>query len=155
MFNRYRFIGTLSIAFVLAFGRIAHAQTSPIPTLQSPAAGEGYHIFSGTTPIALTITCNAGTGARYLMLFDATALPANGSTTSCTSQGTSPVTGCLAYCMYVPNSTSAPNVQTWDWIMHPIQMRFGTVAALSTGAGCGTLTVDTGVDWFYGQIKGP
>ncbi|SRR6266851_3264423 len=141
-------IGALFLLAIL--GGPAAAQLQPIPTQQSPAAGEGSHVFGGTLFSGLTVTWNAGTGARYLMLFDGVALPSNGSTTTCT---TTQATGCLAFCLYLTESTTAPNRFTIDYTLHPIPMRNGVVAALSTGAGCGTLTVDTGADWFVGQVR--
>lgn len=154
MRNKYRFIGKLSIAFLflLAIPAVGRAQLVPTRT-QSSTSAEGSHVFSGTTLVSLAVTWNAATTARYLMIFDGVALPSNGSTTSCTSQGSTPVTGCLAWCGFMPNSTSAPNLQTVDWTMHPIVTNFGIVAAMSTGAGCGTLTVDTTSNFFTGQVK--
>jgi len=142
--------------FLLAIGVLrlficgtAYAQLQPIP-LQGSTAAEGSHVFAGTIFSGITVNWQSASTARYLMLFDATALPANGSTSSCSAAQAS---GCLAYCLYLPSSASAPNSFTLDWTLHPVPMRKGVVAALSTGAGCGTLTVDGSNDFFYAQVR--
>jgi hypothetical protein len=129
----------------------AHAQFVPIPMQSSPAAGDttGYHIFSGTTFTGAMLTWNAGTAARYFMIFDG-GTPANGATTTC---GTTQQVGCLALCYYLTESVVAPNRAPIDYTTHPIQVKNNVVEALSTGAGCGTLTLDTGTDWFSSQVK--
>lgn len=137
---------------IIAIPVIGNAQLVPTRT-QSSTSAEGSHVFSGTTLEGIAITWQTATTARYLMIFDGVALPSNGSTTSCTSQGSSPVTGCLAWCGFMPNSTSAPNLQTVDFTTHPIVTNFGVVAAMSTGAGCGTLTVDTTSNFFAAQVR--
>lgn len=147
-----KFKAILIVAFVLAFGPLAHAQLAPTRT-QSSTSAEGSHVFSGTTLLGIAVTWQTATTARYLMIFDGVAVPSNGATTSCTSQGTTPVTGCLAWCGFFPNSTSAPNLQTVDFTTHPLMLNFGIVAAMSTGAGCGTLTADTTSNFFTAQTR--
>lgn len=137
-----------TLALLLA-GPRAFAQSQPVVTQASNAA-EGSHVFSGTTLYTLAVSWNAATTARYVMVFDGTALPSNGATTACT---TTQATGCLAWCAYMPNSGTAPDVQTFDWGMHPLVARNGIVAAASTGGGCGTLTVDGTNDFFYAQVR--
>lgn len=116
---------------------------------QSSASAEGSHVFTGKNLYSITISWNSATSARYLMVFDATTLPGNGSTTTCNSSWT---TGCLLYCGYVTSSGSAPGSTLYGGTP-PTSAKFGIVAALSTGAGCGTLTVDGSNDFFYGQIN--
>lgn len=142
----------LALTFALMLPVIGNAQLVPI-TSQSSTSAEASHVFIGKTLVSLAVTWQTATTARYLMIFDGVALPSNGSTTSCTSQGSSPVTGCLAWCGFMPNSTSAPNLQTIDFTTHPLTTNFGVVAAMSTGAGCGTLTADTTSNFFTGQLK--
>lgn len=144
-----RLIPILCVLGLLMSVVSAHAQLYPIPTQGSNAA-EGSHVFGGTTFSGLVVTWNGTTTARYLMIFDGVALPSNGATTSCT---TTQATGCLALCLYLTESTTAPNRFTLDYTLHPIPMRNGVVAALSTGAGCGTLTVDGSNDFFYSQVR--
>ena len=139
----------LLLLLLLAWPWNARCQQAAIPIQGSAAAGDtGSHVFSTYLFKGVTVTWNAGTVARYLMVFDGTATPSNGSTTSCV---TAQATGCLAYCQYVPSSTSAPAFFSLDFNDHPFPLRNGMVAALSTGAGCGTFTKDTGTDWFYAQ----
>lgn len=88
------------------------------------------------------------TTARYVMVFDATSLPGNGATTACT---TSHVAGCLLWCRYAVNSGSAPQNDWAVWGDAPLAAKFGLVIALSTGAGCGTLTVDGANDNWTSQ----
>lgn len=141
----------VGIALLLVFFCAGHAraQLQPIP-IQGSTSAEGSHVFAGTLFSGITINWQSATTARYFMLFDGTSLPSDGSTTSCTSQQK---TGCLAYCAFAQTSTSAPSVFSIDWTLHPVMMRNGVVAAMSTGAGCGTLTVDSSNDFFYAQVR--
>lgn len=88
-----------------------------------------------------SISWNAETTARYVMVFDGVALPSNGTPTLCT---TSHVTGCMLWCRYAVNSGTAPSSDWADWGEAPLAAKFGLVIAVSTGAGCGTLTADAG-----------
>ena len=144
-----KIVGALILVFAMAMAMSAHAQLQPIP-VQGSASAEGSHVFGGSLFSGIVINWQAATTARYFMLFDATSLPANGSTTSCT---TTQSNGCLALCIYLTESTSAPNRFALDYTQHPIAMRSGVTAALSTGAGCGTLTVDTTSNFFYSQVR--
>lgn len=139
----------LVIAILLCVAGSAKAQLVPTP-LQGSTAAEGSHVFAGLTFNGIVVTWNAATTARYLMIFDGTALPSNGATTGC---GTTSPNKCLALCMYLTESTTAPNRFALDYTLHPVQMQNGVVAALSTGAGCGTLTVDTTSNFFYSQVR--
>lgn len=85
------------------------------------------------------ISWNATVTPRYVIVFDGTTLPSNGATTACT---TSHVTGCFLWCRYAVNSAIAPNNDWADWGVAPLGAKFGLVIAISTGAGCGTLTTD-------------
>lgn len=140
----------LLLVLLLAAPWDARCQLAPIPMQSSPAAGEGSHVFGGTITSGVTVTWNAGTTARYLMLFDGTSVPSNGATTSCT---TTQQAGCLAWCAYLTESTTAPNRFALDWTLHPIPLRKGAIWALSTGAGCGTFTADSETSWFYSQVR--
>ena len=124
----------------------ARCQQVTTPVQGSAAAGDtGSHAFNSTVFKGVTISWNAGTTARYMMVFDGAA-PSNGSTTACT---TTQAAKCLAYCTYVPASTQAPGVFVLDFTEHPFFVKNNVTVALSTGAGCGTFTADTGTEWFY------
>lgn len=143
-----------TMAFILGLLLAAPAWATPlvenaIPT-QGSTAAEGSHVFKALTLTTVGVTWQGATTARYLMIFDGTSLPVNGATTGCAANHSS---GCLAWCQYMPNSTSAPNVQWYDWTTHPMRNIFGTVVAVSTGAGCGTLTVDGSNDYLYAQVQ--
>ena len=139
----------LALLFLLC-ASTAHAQLFPIPVQQSNAA-EGSHLFLGSTLSGIVVTWNAATTARYLMVFDGP-VPSNGSVTSCT---TTQAASCTLLCMYLSESTTAPNRFTLDYTLHPIPSQNGTGigVALSTGAGCATITKDTTADFFYGQVR--
>src|SRR6266851_718680 len=141
-----RLIVASTVVFLLM--GVAHAQLAPMP-YQGSNAAEGSHVFGGSVLTGLTITWHSATTARYLMLFDATALPSNGATTACS---TTQASGCLFYCVYLTESITAPNRVAFDWTLHPVSTRNGVVAALSTGAGCGTLTADSANNFFYSQV---
>lgn len=134
----------LSILFLLT-ASVAVAQVQPLP-IQGTTANtpEGSHVFAGTSFSGVSISWQTATTARYLMVFDATATPSNGTITAATN---------LAYCLYLPETLSAPNRFTLDWTTHPATMRNGVVVALSTGAGCGTFTTDGANDYFYSQVR--
>ncbi|SRR6266851_2475147 len=141
--------------FIFLFGllllTVSARATAPwqgLTTTNGVAAGS--QVLPHRQLLTTAITWNAATTARYLMVFDGVALPSNGATTTCT---VSHVTGCLLWCGFLPNSTSAPNLQTLDWTVHPLSANFGLVLALSTGAGCGTLTVDGANDFFTSQAQ--
>jgi hypothetical protein len=141
---------SFTLALLLVLGSVAHAQVKPMPMKGNNSAA-GSFLFSGTTVPDMTVTWNGETTARYLMIFDGP-LPSNGSVTRCDN---TQAASCLLYCAFIQNSTSAPGVQAWDWIMHPFTSTNGKgiTAAASTGAGCGTLTVDAGAgDFFESQI---
>lgn len=89
----------------------------------------------------MAISWNAETTARYVFVFDGTAVPSNGSVTNCS---TSHVTGCSLWCRYAINSGTAPSDDWADWGVAPLAAKFGTVIVVSTGASCGTLTADAG-----------
>lgn len=130
--------------FVWAMGPNANA----VPMVGS-ASAEGSHVFAFRNLAKVKVVWASATTARYLMIFDSTSLPANGATTSCSSEPNT--SGCLAWCGYMPNSTTAPNEQWFDWGFWPLKLQYGTVAAVSTGANCGTLTVDGSNDFLYAQ----
>lgn len=137
------------VVVLLLMAAVAHAQQATMP-MQGSTSAEGSHTFGGTTFNGITVSWNSATAARYFMVFDKTSLPSNGSTTAC---GSSQTAGCLAYCYYVPQSSSAPNSFTLDFTSHPFFLRNGVTVAMSTGAGCGTLTADGSNDFFYSQVR--
>jgi hypothetical protein len=73
--------------------------------------------------------------AGFLMVINATSLPADGATGST-----------LLKCIAVPAATTA----TMDWRPTPIRMGTGAVLAFSIGANCGTLTASA-TAWFSGE----
>ena len=139
------------LLLILAFWLIplaAEAQYVPLPP-QGSSAAEASHLFSGLKLVNLTINWQSASTARYLFVFDSNSTGTH-STTPCSS---SQVNGCLLYCSYLPNSTTAPDVQTYNWGTSPLAGRNGIVAALSTGAGCGTFTADGSNNFFYAQVN--
>lgn len=139
------------IAFLL-LPALAHAQVQAVPTQQSTAA-EGSHVFSGTQMSSITVSWNAATTARYLIIFDATTLPSNGATTACTASAGAPANPCWTFCQYLNTSGTAPSSQSFGQAPALLARNGAFVAAVSTGAGCGTLTVDGSNDWFVGQVQ--
>lgn len=141
-----------SLILMLALAVPVFAQTKPIP-YQGSAAAEGSHLFVGTTIIDMSVSWNAATTARYLMLFDSNSASTHNTTPCSGATASPPVNGCLLYCFYIPTSGTAPDSYAWDWVMHPITAHNGILAALSTGAGCGTFTADGSNDFFYAQVS--
>jgi hypothetical protein len=135
-----------ALALLVLVARGAHAQAIP-KYYQGSSAAEGSHLFSGTTLYGITVSWNAATTARYLMIFDSNST----STTSATPCSVTQVKGCLAYCVYMSTSGTAPDSWVEDWVLHPISTQYGIVVAASTGAGCGTFAVDGANDFFYAQ----
>ena len=133
----------LAIALVFALlPGLAWAQTGAIRP-QSSAALEGSHIFTGTRVVRVTVSWHVATAAaRWIMLFDGTAVPANGAVR--------PI-----YCQFMSGSATATDGSfQYDFSAHPIWMNTGTVAAVSTNAaGCLTLTLDGANDAFYAQVS--
>ena len=138
----------LFVIALLLLPAVAHAQLQPVPP-QASSAAEGYHQFVGTQLSNLTVNWQSSTTARYLMIFDSTA-ESKDTATPCS---TTAANGCLLYCLYVTASTTAPDSVTLSWVGNPIQAVNGINAAMSSGAGCGTFTVDGSNDFFYGQVK--
>ena len=139
----------LLFAVILVLALPVRAQTIPTP-YQGSTSAEGSHLFFGTTMLGMTVNWNAETTARYLMIFDSNST-ATTSTTPCSVTQTK---GCLLYCAYMSGSGTAPGAFIEDWVLHPITAQNGIVAAASTGAGCGTFTVDAGAgDFFYAQVR--
>jgi hypothetical protein len=143
-----RIVKYLLAVALLSWALPAFAQTKPIP-YQGSSAAEGSHLFSGTTAIDVSVSWNSATTARYLFVFDSNSTSTHNTTPCSVTQ----VNGCLLYCSYVSNSGTAPDFNAWDWVMHPFTARNGIVMALSTGAGCGTFTVDGSNDFFYAQVS--
>lgn len=115
--------------------------------MQGSTAAEGSHVWKFKNLDKIKVVWTASTTARYLCIFDATAVPSNGATTACSATWS---TGCLAWAGYMPNSTSAPNEQWFDWGFWPLQNRFGTVAVVSTTS-CDNITADGSNNWLYAQ----
>ncbi|HEX4499870.1 MAG TPA: hypothetical protein VH187_01685 [Scandinavium sp.] len=126
----------------------ALAQNS-VPVIGS-ATAEGAHRYNGLTLFTVSVNWATASTPRYLMVFDSTTLPTNGSTTSCSAGY---MNGCLRWCGFMPNSTLAPAMQSYDWTVHPLPTMFGVALAVSTGTSCGTLTIDGNNDYFYAQVK--
>ena len=97
-----------------------------------------------------SVNWQSADSARYFMLIDGTSLPSNGTIASCSA---SYVSGCLLWCGWEPLSTDEPGAYTIDFTAHPIAAKFGLIVAESTGAGCGTLTIDGSNDFFYVQAN--
>jgi hypothetical protein len=126
----------------------AHAQLQPIP-LQA-CGPTGACLMGGDKFSGVSITWQSATSARYFMVFDADSVPASGATTLCSAKS---FDGCLAYCLYLTESTTAPGRFALDWTLHPVAMRFGTVVALSTDTSCGSYTGDGNNEYFFSQTR--
>lgn len=137
-------------AILLLWTGLAFAQkaTESLPTTQSAAANS--LVLPGLNFYGVVINWQSATTARYFMIFDGTALPSNGAVAGCSASW---VTGCLLFCQYMGNSGSAPGSYQVDYTSHPVSGKFGIVEAVSTGAGCATLTADGSNDFFYTQVR--
>ena len=124
----------LALMLLPALGK---AQLAPVP-LQASAAYEGSHVFSGLKVVNLCVTWHTQ-AARWLMIFDAAAVPSNGAV--------APV-----WCQPLSSATSpADQGLCFNWGIGPIWNRTGVAAVVSTNAaGCSTLTVEGANDWFSG-----
>jgi hypothetical protein len=139
----------LTFLFLLLLFPVMSWATSPLqPLAPQIAIGVGSQVLTGLNLATFSITWDAAVTPRYTMVFDGTVLPGNGSTTSCK---TSHVTGCMLWCRYAVNSAVAPSDDWAVWSPTPLAAKFGLVVAMSTGAGCGTLTVDGSNDTFVSQ----
>jgi hypothetical protein len=130
----------IAFALMLALPYRARAQSVPTP-MQGSAALEGSHIFSNSQLFTIQVTWHTA-AARWLMLFDAAAVPSNGTVAP-------------LYCAYLQNASSqADGTVSFDFTLHPIPFRTGTVAVVSTSAtGCGSLTADGANDWLWAQVR--
>jgi hypothetical protein len=120
--------------------RLAWAQTANPVRFQSSPALEASHVFTGTRVVRIQVTWHIATAAaRWFMLFDASALPANGAVTP-------------AFCSYITASASATDgSQMFDFENHPMWMNTGVVAAVSSTS-CFTLTKDAANERFDAQV---
>lgn len=109
---------------------------------QTSADSVSNFVFSTPSRGIYSLTIKTGATAGYLMLFDATSLPANGAVASCTSIATA--RPCLMYCIPVAAS-SGLGIQ---W-MSPLYVTSGVVAGYST-TGCDSLTASATAK-FMGQ----
>jgi hypothetical protein len=119
------------------------AQTAPTP-MQSSSALEPSHIFTGGKTLAsITVTWHAGSAAaRWLMIFDALAVPTNGTV--------API-----YCVALCNSaTDTDGTQGIMFTSAPIFVTTGITAVVSTNtSGCTSLTADGSDDYFSAQVR--
>jgi hypothetical protein len=117
-----------------------------VPSYGNSTAAADF-IYSAKNVFGFSVDWGSATTARYVMIFDGTALPSNGTVTQCNSSW---VTGCLAWCGFAPLSTSAPDAYNYNFPV-PLALKFGTVITMSTGSVCSTLTADGSNDFFYIQ----
>ncbi|MGA9884067.1 MAG: hypothetical protein WBQ34_10140 [Candidatus Acidiferrales bacterium] len=136
-------IGVAVVMLMLAAATSSRAQTAPI-AMQSSTALEASHIFTGGNTLAsITVTWHAGSAAaRWLMIFDALAVPGNGTV--------API-----YCVALGNSaTLTDGTQAILFNTAPILVRTGITAVVSTStSGCASLTVDGSDDYFSAQVR--
>ena len=138
----------LVVCCCIALASSASGQ-SQVPAIGS-AQAEGSHVFTQLGVYTVAISWSATATARYLLIFDSRTLPPDGATSTCSVMKAN---GCLRWCGYMPNSTNAKGIQTFDWTVHPLANMYGTVLAVSTGADCATLAVDGANDFFYAQVQ--
>lgn len=99
-------------------------------------AAESNHVLKGSAGNLYTLTTTIGATSGYLMLFDATSLPANGAVTP-------------KYCLPVTsNATNGGATLAWPY---PLVFATGITAGFSI-TGCFTLTASATAN-FFGQIN--
>lgn len=99
-------------------------------------AAESNHVLKGSPGNLYTLTTTIGTTSGYLMLFDATTLPANGAVTP-------------KYCLPITsNATNGGAGVSWPY---PLVFATGITAGFST-TGCFTLTASATAN-FFGQVN--
>ena len=129
----------LILAFIfLLLPTLARAQFVSVPS-QASTAYEGSHAWTGGLKLEnLCVTWHTA-AARWLMIFDAAAVPSNGAVTP-------------EWCQPLLNSGSTADLGTcFYWGLVPVWNRNGIVTVVSTNsAGCSTLTADGSNDWFSG-----
>lgn len=146
--RRILLIAALGLLLAFALGS-AHAQgvhcSNPVPNIGTNAVGS---VVVRST-VGNTFLCGFGVtwhsaAPRWVMIFNATSLPANGAVT--------PV-----YCNNLtPTAGAADGSLDFDWVLSPLVTTGGMVIAVSTNvAGCSTLTVDGGNDRFDVQAITP
>lgn len=103
------------------------------------SAGASSGAISSTNLTFEGASVNTGTTGGYLMVFNATAKPANGVTAT----GSSLTSGALVKCIHAPpNSTTSMAYGT-----HGITFSVGITAAFSTGTSCATFTTSPSGDF--------
>lgn len=129
----------LLLLLLLAEPWDARCQMAPL-VVQHSTAYEASHVFSGLKLTGLCVTWHTQ-AARWLEVFDATALPSNGAVTA-------------VWCEPISAATSAADTGVcFDWGVHPISNKTGVTVGVSTSAsGCTNLTADGANDWFNAQL---
>lgn len=141
-----RKITSLAILLVALLAGTARAQSNPIVVqTTTPGALEGGHVFAGNKVSMYSVTWHITTAANHwIMVFDATAIPANGAITSTTP---------LKDCQYVNGSAAQTDgTQNYDYTTHPLWMVNGITVAMST-TNCQSLTLDGANNWFRVQAQ--
>lgn len=131
----------LTIACLFLAAAQAGAQTKPV-RMSGSTALEGSHTFSaGLTLYGISVVWHTS-AARWLMLFDAASVPADGAVV--------PV-----YCAPLQGAASATDgMQAFDFTAHPMWFSTGIVVVASTSAtGCFNKAVDGSNDAFFAQVS--
>lgn len=121
-------------AILLSLSANAASLGNPIVSVYSTAA-EASHVLKSTGGLLNGFSATTSTTGGYVLLFDATALPANGAVTP-------------KLCYYVP---SYPQTMGATWLTYPVPFNNGIVIAFST-TGCFTLTASA-TAFFNAQVQ--
>lgn len=131
----------LIAAILLILPSLASAQNVPLP-MKGSTAYEASHVFTGGLKVSTICVTWHTQAARWLMLFDATAAPSNGSVTP---EWCAPLSAA---------TTPADQGLCFDWTFHPVLNQTGVTFVVSTNAaGCTSLTADGANDWFNAQVS--
>ena len=119
---------------IIAPTALATAGIAPVVS----TAAESNHVLKGSAGNLYTLTATIGATSGYLMIFDATSLPANGAVTP-------------KYCLPIAsNGTFGGTTLSWN-SGPPLVFATGITAGFST-TGCFTLTASTTAN-FFGQVQ--
>jgi hypothetical protein len=145
-----KIVFTLALVLLASIGFAAQ----PNQTVSS-SVYESSHILTAAHGELYSIMVNYHTAAlRSVMIFDGTAVPSNGATSSCGI--THPHTaGCLLWCAEgdTQGGGAVESNVTHSWGNVPLIFDVGAVVVASTNtAGCANLTADTPNEWFSAQI---
>ena len=133
-------------ALLALFAAPARAQIATLPVVKSTAYEPSHVLKSGAGTLwGYTVSNHSSTANLYVMFFDATSVPANGTVTP-------------LFCDAVPALTASPSNmdgQISKQALGGVAFTTGLTVALSTNAaGCGSLTLDTNNDgWFWAQVQ--